>query len=398
MRALFLTHGFPRWPGDAPGSFILRLGQALGDEGVTVRVVAPAAPGLPMDDRVGGIGVRRFRYAPAAWETLAYTGTMAEQAASGLRGGAALVGLLAAGAAAVARAARDFAPDVVHAHWWFPSGLAAVAAGPLLGAPLVTTVHGTDARVAHRAAALRGAARAVFRRSAAVTAVSSWLAAQVRGIAPDVAPLVAPMPVAAGRFTPGAGERDRRLLFVGRLNAQKGVLDAVRAVAMLPPDVSLDVVGEGPARRDCVALAEQLGVAARVRLHGAVAHDALPALYRAACALVMPSREEGLGLVAVEASLCETPVVAYDSGGVGDVIRQGDTGLLAPTGDTAALAAALARLVADPTLRRALAARARQAALAGFTPAAAARRYAAVYRSVLAGGAPAPRTGAGRAA
>lgn len=96
MRVLFLTHSYPRWMGDAAGSFLLRLATALGDRDVQVRVLAPNAAGLARDEVIGGIPVHRFRYAPRTWETLAYTGTMAEDARASLKGGAALGGLLPA--------------------------------------------------------------------------------------------------------------------------------------------------------------------------------------------------------------------------------------------------------------------------------------------------------------
>ena len=74
MKVLFLTHSFPRFIGDAPGSFLLRLAVALREIGIEVRVIAPAAPDLAPREDLGGIHVERFRYAPRSMETLAYTG------------------------------------------------------------------------------------------------------------------------------------------------------------------------------------------------------------------------------------------------------------------------------------------------------------------------------------
>src|SRR6185312_10273957 len=78
VRVLFLAHSFPRNAGDAAGSFLLRLAQALESEGITVHVVAPAAPGIADAEQFDGVGVERFRYAPRRFERLAYTGTMAQ--------------------------------------------------------------------------------------------------------------------------------------------------------------------------------------------------------------------------------------------------------------------------------------------------------------------------------
>src|SRR5205085_8776073 len=79
VKVLFLAHSFPRYAADPVGSFVLRLATALRDVGVTVRVVAPSAPGLAATDEFEGIRVDRFRYAPARLETLAYAGTMRDQ-------------------------------------------------------------------------------------------------------------------------------------------------------------------------------------------------------------------------------------------------------------------------------------------------------------------------------
>ena len=96
LRVVFAAHAFPRHADDLPGGFLLGLAATLRHEGVQVEAVAPSAPGLPARDCLRGVAVRRYRYAPRRAETLAYSGTMHERAAS--PGGAlALTGLLAAG-------------------------------------------------------------------------------------------------------------------------------------------------------------------------------------------------------------------------------------------------------------------------------------------------------------
>ena len=384
MRALFLTHAFPRHAGDAAGSFLLRLAQALAGEQVEVRVVAPAAAGLAPHETLDGIPVDRFRYAPRRLETLAYTGTMAQRVAASWPARGALVWLLGAELAAAARAVRRFRPDLVHAHWWFPSGLAGAALTTIARPPLVTTLHGTDVRLARGSRAARPLFRRVMHRSSAVTSVSRWLAAEVEAMAPGTHVHVAPMPVDATLFSPATDPRGDALLYVGRLNAQKGIGDLIEAMALLRAPRPLDVVGEGPDGDALRARAAALGIDDRITWHGALANDVLPAWYRRAAALVVPSVGEGLGLVAVEAQMCATPVVAADSGGLPDVVRQGETGILVPPRDPAALAAALDALAASPDHGRALGEEGRRRAVAAFAPEAAARRYATIYRDVLA--------------
>jgi glycosyltransferase involved in cell wall biosynthesis len=104
--------------------------------------------------------------------------------------------------------------------------------------------------------------------------------------------------------------------------------------------------------------------------------------YRGATAVVVPSREEGFGLVAVEAQLCETPVVAFASGGLADTIEDGVSGYLVPPGDGAALASALDAVVASEG-RHEVGKAGRQSALARFAPESVARRYRELYDTVL---------------
>lgn len=384
LRVLFLTHSYPRVPGDAAGSFLLHLAVALRKENVEVRVVAPAGDALPDHDVFQGIPVDRFHYAPRRYENLAYTGEMAQEVQRSWSAKFALAGFLGAEFAAATRVRRAFAPHLIHAQWWFPSGLVGTWAAGLAGIPLVTTMHGTDVRLARARKYARPLLRRVAHQSRAVTTVSRWLADEVRDLVPGVTPLVAPMPVATSLFHPNATRSSDRLLFVGRLNAQKGVATLLDAMARMRHEVALDLVGDGPDADSLKAQAATLGIADRLTWHGARPQTELPAFYQRASALVVPSLEEGLGLVAVEGQLCEAPVVAFQSGGITDTITHGETGLLAAAGDVDALAAAMDRLFGDPELRFALGRAGRMAALGDFAPDAVARRYATLYRSVVA--------------
>ncbi|MEO6445266.1 MAG: glycosyltransferase family 4 protein [Gemmatimonadaceae bacterium] len=384
MRVLFLTHSYPRVPGDAAGSFLLHLAVALRAEGVEVRVVAPSAPGLPAVDVFGGIRVDRFRYAPGRHENLAYTGEMAQEVQRSWSARLALMGFLGAEFALAQRIRREFAPAIVHAHWWFPGGLVGVGVARVAGLPLITTMHGTDVRLARARSYARPLFRRVMRASSAVTTVSEWLAAEVREMAPGTTPRVAPMPVSTALFTPGAGRCRDRLLFVGRLNAQKGVDRLLAALALMRHSVALDIVGDGPDGASLRQRAIALGLGSRVTWHGARSQQDLPAFYQRASALVVPSVGEGLGLVTVEAQLCETPVVAFESGGITDTISHDVTGLLVAPGDVPALAGALDALFDAPERRLALGRAGREAALARFAPQSVARGYASLYRSIVA--------------
>jgi glycosyltransferase involved in cell wall biosynthesis len=382
-RALFVTHNFPRRAGDAAGAFLLDLARALADDGVRVRVIAPHAAGLAPHDTVAGIPVTRVRYASDARETLAYTGTMAEQALGSATGALTLLALLRALRRATREALDAGDMDVVHAHWWFPAALAVAPVVHRARVAFVSTSHGSDVRLA-RGGVARRLARHALRHADAVTTVSRWLGEALQPCAP-VPVSIAPMPADVTRFTADARTaRDpRRLLFVGRLNAQKQPLLLVEALAQLPGNVTLDLVGEGPLRDALTARIAALGLGSRVRLLGQVARDALPALMRGAGIVAVPSRDEGFGLVAAEALLCGTPVVASDEGGLRDIVRDGVTGLAVREPTAEAWSRALGQLVDAPAQGAALAAAGREAMLALVAPAAVAARHRAIYADAI---------------
>lgn len=389
-RVLFVTHNAPRFEGDAAGSFVLRLAVGLQRHGARVDILAPGAAGLAPTGVIDGVPIQRVRYARETRMTLAYTGNMAESVMGSWQGRIALLQLLHATRRAVRTALQDARRagdpyDLVHVHWWFPSGLALLGASRTGDPPTILTMHGSDVRLAERKTLIHPVMRRVLAQSVRRTAVSTWLAAMAHRIAPAGAIDVAPMPVDERRFIDAPSSPFRAgILFVGRLNAQKGLADLLTALAQPAlAAVPLHVVGDGTDRAPLEALADRLGIAARVHWHGALAQPALVPLYAKARAVVMPSRGEGLGLVAVEAQLCGTPVVAYADGGIVDVVRPEHGGTLVPAGDIQALAASIAQVIASDESVERLGQAARIDMLSRFTTDAVATRYLEIYAEAL---------------
>lgn len=169
------------------------------------------------------------------------------------------------------------------------------------------------------------------------------------GIDPADFPLVEPAACARGQWR-------WQLLYVGRLDARKGVETLIRALRLLPEQASLDILGRGPqGYADRLrGLADELGLHDRVRF-GVAARDQLYERYRAADTVVFPSEwDEPFGLVPVEAMACGTPVVATGTGGSSEFLLDGINCLLCPPGDPVALAGVIQRLAAEEGLRRAV--------------------------------------------
>jgi glycosyltransferase involved in cell wall biosynthesis len=310
---------------------------------------------------------------------------MAADVASSWSARLALLGFLGSDFVHAVRARRAFEPAVVHAHWWFPNGVVGTWLGRLSHVPVVTTLHGTDVRLARTVGVAKPLFNHVLKHSAAVTTVSRWLQEETAKLAPGIETTVAPMPVSTDLFSPGSHGVRHNLLFIGRLNGQKGVDHLLHAVAAMKTRAELDIVGDGTGRGDLEKLAGELGIAERLRWHGQLPQPALAAMYQRAAAVVVPSVDEGLGMVAVEALLCETPVVAFESGGLTDIVQHEKTGLLVAPGDRAALAKTLDELLARDGQGRDLGRAGRLYALSAFAPESAARRYAGIYRQVLGG-------------
>lgn len=323
MRIALVTHNFPRTTGDVAGSFLLPLVHGLMGRGHEVRVIAPSDEGKGGEDLVAGIPVRRVRYAPRALETIAYRGAM-QAAARSPAGLVALAGLLAALRRAVKDEIRNGA-DVVHAHWWFPAGLAVPAR-----VPFVMTLHGTDVSLLGKSRLVRMLAGRVMARAHVVTAVSRELAnraqAQIPLFLPDERIQAMPVqPYTQGWSTGGSG-----LVIVARLVAQKRVhlaIDTLACLRDLGCDVPLTIVGDGPERPRLEALAREHGIADRVIFAGAVAPSEVSRYLAAADLMLFPAHAEGFGLAVAEAMMAGVPVVCcWDGGGVLDLVPESGAG------------------------------------------------------------------------
>jgi len=154
--------------------------------------------------------------------------------------------------------------------------------------------------------------------------------------------------------TPPENREAPVIVFLGRLRKYKGAQHAIRALARVRLEVEgarLDVVGDGPYRRSLEQLAASLNLTAHVRFLGALPHARKVEALNGAQVAVNPSPREGWGLTVIEANACGVPVVASRSPGLVESVRDGETGVLVPHGDIAALAAALVSLLRDRGLR-----------------------------------------------
>jgi D-inositol-3-phosphate glycosyltransferase len=302
--------------------------------------------------------------------------------------------------------------DLFHSHYWL-SGWAGLLLAEVLRVPLAISFH-TLGRVKDASRApgqapvglLRLAAETeVIARAGCVIASTPEEAAQlIEHYAADPERLcVSPPGVDHGVFRPGSRPSARRILglpaggpivlYVGRIQPLKGpevALEAFRLLAPRVPRARLLFVGgpSGPQGAGEVsrlrATAASAGLADRVLFRDPLPHDRVAAAYRAADVLVVPSRSESFGLVAVEAQACGLPVVASAVGGLLHAVADGESGVLVPGGEARLCADALVRILMDAEWAQQLS-RGALAHAAGYSWEATADRLLELYAGITAG-------------
>ncbi len=261
----------------------------------------------------------------------------------------------------IRRAIRSFGPDVLHVHEALvPSTSMYTVLGASRRVPVAATFHA----YAERSPLLSAAApvlRPIWRRLDVRIAVSE----AARGFVGDRFAgevRVVPNGCDVGAFASALSDREAegrrpegdgpRILWVARLDPQKGFADALRAFELVlreGPGATLTVAGDGPDRSAIDRLPAPAGD--RVEMLGAVPHDRLAALFGRSDVFVSPARgQESFGMTLVEAMAAGVPVVASDIPGYREVVRDGVDGLLVPPGDPAALAGTIMRVTKDAGL------------------------------------------------
>jgi glycosyltransferase involved in cell wall biosynthesis len=269
--------------------------------------------------------------------------------------------------------------------------------------PVVLHAWGND--VTAEPAGLRGRVRGrqqrgLFRAADATTATSRFLADVVaRRFGVDAE--VIPFGIDTDRFRPADGARRPGPVRIGfvkwGLGAKYGPDLLVEALGLLPAgaDYEVTIAGDGDLRPMLEARLGELSLTARVRFVGRMSNSEVASLLSGLDIFVMPSRREEWGVAAAEASASGLPVVATTVGGIPEIVVAGETGLLVPPEDAAALAKALERLIADPGLRSRLGTAGRRRIDQLYRWERCVDRMELVYRRAVAGRSPAGRAPAG---
>lgn len=259
--------------------------------------------------------------------------------------------------------------DILHVHYAIPHATTAWLAREMLAKEhpikVVTTLHGTDITLVGQEASFYAITKFSIERSDAVTAVSAYLRDETYRAFGCVGCNIEVIPnfVRLREYAPGAGtsgcglapEGHKVITHVSNFREVKRVRDVIRVFARIrrAMPATLIMVGDGPDRDDAEREARTLEVAADVRFLGRL--DSVAALLQASDLFLLPSQSESFGLAALEAMACGVPVVVSRSGGLPEVVTDGETGILEPPGSVEAMGRRAVELLRDPARHRAMA-------------------------------------------
>ena len=380
LHVLTITPFYPRMGNESSGCFVAEPLVELSKAGVqsTVFAVEPFYRAKPHKSASSGPNGEWYRY-PA------------------LPGG---FGLASSGAGlfmrllAPAEKVHARSPiDVIHAHGALPCGNAAALLSRHLKTPFVVTVHGLDAFSSRQVSGWPGAwckrvSRGVYGAARRVIGVSRHVCDQVRdGTDGLSAASVVYNGVDPSLFKPGRDPAYPVLLTVGNLIPTKGHELIVQALAALRPEfpeLTWEVIGEGPEWNRIRALAERLGVLTRIRFRDRQNRPEVAEACRNCSVFVLPSRYEGLGCVYLEAMASGKVAIGCVGQGIEEVIRHGENGWLVPPNGREELIEGLRVLLRDDSRRRQIGAAARETILQSYTLGHQAQRLLAIYRESLA--------------
>jgi len=227
--------------------------------------------------------------------------------------------------------------DLIHAHFAHPSGYVAAMISKLFKKPYIITVHGSDIlenfipkRIAQRRRRHRNLA---LQQAARIICVSQYLKNVVieMGIASKKVTVI-PNGIDTKAFFPATSPNGRTdIIFIGNLIELKGLDLLIRAFHQISKkawSINLKIIGDGPHKQKLISLATALGIVDRIQFLGPKKNSEIAQVLATARLLCLPSRQEGFGVVLIEALACGVPVVGARTGGIVDIVTSEDIGFL----------------------------------------------------------------------
>lgn len=359
MNILITTTTFPTWKNDNERFFVYDFAKNLSEtqEEIKVIILAPHTKGAKKREIRGKLTIHRFVYFIEKWQSLCYKNGILANLKDNKLNYLLIPFLLIAEVLAIRKIHRSENINIVHANWLIPQGLAAVIYKKIFNKKIkiICTVHGSDINNLN-GFFMEKIKRFTQKNIDHFIAVSNDLKNKINNPKKTT---VIPPGLDLKKFKPSLpslqlkkelGITDECLLFVGRLVKSKGVEYLIKALPKVNktfPNAKLLIIGDGPEKDDLKKLADKLKLNKNIIFLGNKKNNQLPAFYNLADVLVGPSINEGFGIVFLEALACGTPVIASDIGGIKDIIKEGQAGVMVKPKDCEALADEIIKLLSN---------------------------------------------------
>lgn len=372
LRVLVLATTFPRWANDTEPRFIFDLTKPLAEK-VSLWVLAPHAPGAKIREDMEGVKVLRFPYFfPKRLQTLCYEGGILPKLKTSWLARLQLPFFLAAQSFHIWMTVRKYKINFIHCHWIIPQGFFVALLNAFTGIPYLLTAHGGDVYSFRKNLLIRLCSGFALKRARKCTVNSKPTGQAVHSIRASTSIQVIPMGVDTRLFHPQKANLKIKenlniqgafLLAVGRFAEKKGfkyLIQAMPRILAKKPATKLVLIGFGPEEKALQRLIAELNLQNSVLLPGSKTGEELSQYFATADIFIGPSvvtasgDTEGQGVVFLEAMASGTAVIASDVGGVRDIVRDMETGLLIPSKNPAAIAEKTLLLLENQELRNKL--------------------------------------------
>ncbi len=365
LKVGILTTSFPRFEGDFAGTFVDQYARELARSGCQVKVLAPHDTAVNPSRSRHGCEVNYFKYFfPQSLQSLAYgAGMVSRLKQNWLRALQMPFFLVSFFLSALRLAGKS---DLLHAYWT-PSGLVALMVKGIRNVPVVVTLWGSDIYFA-RTPLFAGIFKWLMRKADAIVCESDSFRNQLiqLGIPTKKISVIA-NGIDFEAFKPSDKTTARRrlnlpqdktiIINVGGLSPvkdQKILIEAASQIIANKPDLLLVLVGEGETRKELEALVQSKGLQEQVHFTGFQKVTKIPDWLNSADIFVLTSVSEGNPNIILEAMSSGLPIIATAVGGIPEMIRDGEEGLLIPPRSPEALAEKLNTLLGDPELQKKL--------------------------------------------
>ena len=398
MKILFITSKFPRWKGDSQPAFTYYLAKELIRLGHDIYVIAPHYPKSKFFEKFEGICVYRFRYfMPYSLEKLAYGAGIPANLKNSFLAKLQVPFFTLSEIIFVKKIIKKINPDIIHAHWAFPQGLAA----KMTGLNYIITIYGGEIFLANKYKLITVLDN-IIKNSYKSFALTSGLRDVMKefGIKSEID--IIPLGVDTNVFKNNIHSKNIKkiycpnnelmILSVGRLVEKKGMeylISAFKKVKDEITNVKLVIVGNGHLYNKLLNLRDKLGLQKDVIFTKEINHGLLPKYYSASDLFVLPSiidnigDRETQGVVFLEAMVSGIPVIGTNTGGIPDIISNKNVGVLVPEKNSEKLAREIIKLLKNKKLREKYSKNGYDHAFRNFNWKSIAVRYANVYKEML---------------